>query len=91
MLAPHLAHDTVQVGREIDPATLPKEPITYAKSMYVTGQTRGPHSADYPAARNDFFSKPIELTKKPGIWHDTDEDHVYGSDSFLPYPRNLRH
>lgn len=74
LLAPHLAHDV-----HIDPASLPEQPVTYADSMAVTGQTRGPSSTGYSRARNDAFSKPIELSKKPGIWADSDYDHVYPS------------
>lgn len=75
LLAPHLAVDVAPV----DPATLPAEAITYADRMLVTGQTRAPNAASYSRVRNDFFSKPIELSKKPGIWADADDDHVYPS------------
>ncbi|KAG8469762.1 hypothetical protein KFE25_006217 [Diacronema lutheri] len=72
VLAPHLAVDVV-----INEEALPGEAVMLGDTMHLTGQTKAPGSTAYPRGRNDFFSKPIELTKKPGIWDDTDDDHVY--------------
>ena len=67
LLRPHLATDA---HGDIDPASLPAQPVTYADSMYVTGQTKGLADAHYPKARNDYFSKPIELCTRPSIFID---------------------
>mmetsp|Transcript_38994 Transcript_38994/g.90313 ORF Transcript_38994/g.90313 Transcript_38994/m.90313 type:complete len:268 (+) Transcript_38994:101-904(+) len=69
LLAPHLA-DYGAAASHFDVSNLPVEPVTYADSMYVTGQTKGEASGSYPRARNDYFSKPIELSKKPGVFLD---------------------
>lgn len=67
LLQPHLATDA---HADFDVSALPAHAVTYTDSMYVTGQTKGRADSRYPTTRNDYFSKPIELCKRPSIFVD---------------------
>lgn len=48
------------------------EPVTYVDrpDAFIPGQTKAKAAMVYAKTRNDEFSKPIEHSTKPGVWHD---------------------